>query len=280
MATNTAPLSTRPAQTRSLRRVLRGGRFTSVVYPLVTVAALLALWEAWVRVRDVPPYLMPRFSSVVDSMVTEFVPLLPDTWQTVQEIGLGFALSVVVGIPLAIAIVSSRTFEKSVYPVLVISQVVPKVAVAPLIVVWLGFGLTGKVLIAFTVAFFPIVIDTVVGLRSVEVEKFYLAQSMGASRFQLFYKIRLPQALPMMFSGLKLSATFAVIGAVVGEFVASDRGLGRVIMAASSSFNTTLLFTGVAYLTIIGLIVFFAMDVAERIALPWHVSRRMERLSS
>jgi NitT/TauT family transport system permease protein len=277
-ATNSVTVKPRRSPRSRFMRVIRGDRFTSIAYPLITIGVLVGIWELWVRLRDVPPYLMPKFSSVVGSMFTEFVPLLPDTWQTLQEIALGFGLSVIVGIPLAILIVSSRPFEKSVYPVLVTSQVVPKVAIAPLIVVWLGFGMTGKVLIVFTIAFFPIVIDTVVGLRSVELEKFYLGRSMGMSRIQLFRMIRLPQALPMIFSGLKLAATFAVIGAVVGEFVAADRGLGRVIMAASSSFDTTLLFTGVAYLTIIGLIAFFSVEVVERLVLPWHVSRRVERM--
>ncbi len=166
-ATNSVTVKPRRSPKSRFVRVIRGDRFTSIAYPLITIGVLVGIWELWVRLRDVPPYLMPKFSSVVGSMFTEFVPLLPDTWQTLQEIALGFGLSVIVGIPLAILIVSSRPFEKSVYPVLVTSQVVPKVAIAPLIVVWLGFGMTGKVLIVFTIAFFPIVIDTVVGLRSV-----------------------------------------------------------------------------------------------------------------
>jgi NitT/TauT family transport system permease protein len=250
-----------------------------IVMPILAVGLLLCAWQAWIVIWDVEPYLMPAVPDVAKSMVTEFVPLLPDTWVTLQEIFLGFLMSVAVGIPIAILLVSSRLFEMAIYPLLVIAQVLPKVAIAPLVIVWIGFGIESKVLIAFLIAFFPIVIDTVVGLRSTELEKLYLARSMGASRFQTFFKIRLPGALPSIFSGLKLSITFAVIGAVVGEFVASDAGLGRVIMSASASYDTVLMFTGVGYLTIIGLVLFFAMDYAERLLLPWHVSRRVERMT-
>jgi len=264
-----------PAARRRRRR-----SWQRVLYPTIAILVVLGVWEAWVQLWDVEPYLMPSVPAVAESMVTEFRPLLPDTWTTLKEILLGFALSVAVGVPIAVALVSSKTFEMAIYPLLVIAQVVPKVAIAPLIIVWIGFGISSKVLIAFMIAFFPIVIDSVVGLRSIEIEKLYLARSMGASSRQTFFKIRLPHALPSIFSGLKLSITFAVIGAVVGEFVASDSGLGRVIMAASSQYDTALMFTGVAYLTIIGLALFFAVEFAERLLLPWHVSRRVERMMS
>ena len=280
-ALETLPADVRDVPPASDARAGRRRRHASagrILYPCSAVIALLLAWEAWVKLGHIQSYLLPPPTHVVSEMFTQFVPLLPDTWATLEEILLGFGLSVVVGIALAMIIVTSDRFEQTVYPILVISQVVPKIAVAPLMIVWLGFGLSGKVLIVFTIAFFPIVIDTITGLRSVEIEKLYLAQSMGASRFQTFVHIRLPGALPSIFTGVKLSATFAVIGAVVGEFVASDHGLGHIILAASSTFNTPLLFTGVAYLTVIGLVMFFAVDIAERIALPWHSSRRLDTM--
>ncbi len=273
-----------PAQTRRLdapppRRRRRRTGWLRFALPVLAVAVLLGAWQLWIELGNVKPYLAPSVPSVAKSMVTQVGPLLPDTWVTLKEILLGFALSVAVGIPLAVALVSSRLFEMAFYPLLVIAQVVPKVAIAPLVIVWIGFGISSKVLIAFMIAFFPIVIDAMVGLRSVELEKLYLAQSMGASRLQTFFKIRLPQALPSIFSGLKLSITFAVIGAVVGEFVSSDAGLGHVILTSSSTYDTTLMFTGVGYLTIIGLVLYFAIELAERWLLPWHVSRRVARMT-
>jgi NitT/TauT family transport system permease protein len=154
-----------------------------------------------------------------------------------------------------------------VYPLLVISQVVPKVAIAPLIIVWAGFGLQSKVLIVFAIAVFPIVLNSIAGLRAMEVEKLYLARSMGASALQTYVKIRLPQALPYIFAGIKLSATLAVIGAVVGEFVAAERGLGRVILTTSGAFQTPLLFTGILYLTVLGVLLFFGVELIERLML-------------
>jgi NitT/TauT family transport system permease protein len=263
----------------SLRRQFRFiDRYGDYFYPVATMLGVLGVWELWVWIAKVPLYLIPAPSAVVAAMVTEASRLWPHTWVTLQEILLGFLLSVIVAVPLAILIVSSRAFEKSIYPILVASQVVPKVAIAPLFIVWFGFGLLPKVLIVFLIAFFPIVIDSVIGLRSMEIEKLYLAQSMGASRWQVFSKLRLPNALPLMFGGLKVAATLSVIGAIVGEFVGADAGLGRVLLLANGNLDTVMLFAGVGYLTVLGIVIFLTMDTIERLLLPWHVSRRMERV--
>lgn len=267
-------LVARPAAAR--RRVGFMQRYGDFIYPTVTMAAVLIAWEAWVVLGKVPIYLVPPPSRVAVAMVTQNANLLSQSWVTLQEIVLGFLLSVVVAVPLAIMIVASKPFEKSIYPLLVASQVVPKVAIAPLFIIWFGFGTLPKVLIAFLIAFFPIVIDSVIGLRSMEIEKLYLAQSMGASKLQTFLKIRLPNALPSMLGGLKVAATFSVIGAIVGEFIGADQGIGRVLLLANGNLDTVTLFAGVGYLTIIGIAIFFIMDVIERLLIPWHVSRRIE----
>lgn len=251
-------------------------RYGDVIYPAVTMLAILAAWELWIALAQVPLYLIPPPSKVIASMVTQSPHLLAQSWVTLQEIVLGFLLSVVVAVPLSILIVSSKAFEKSVYPLLVASQVVPKVAIAPLFIIWFGFGTLPKVLIAFLIAFFPIIIDSVIGLRSMEIEKLYLAQSMGAGKLQTFLKIRLPNALPNMLGGLKVAATFSVIGAIVGEFIGADQGIGRVLLLANGNLDTVTLFAGVGYLTIIGIAIFFLMDLIERLLIPWHVSRRIE----
>jgi NitT/TauT family transport system permease protein len=147
-------------------------------------------------------------------------------------------------------------------------------AVAPLFIVWFGFGLMPKVFIAFLIAFFPIVINTVVGLAAIEPEKIHLARSMGLSGAATFFKIRLPNALPSIFGGLKIAITLAVVGAVVGEFVGGDAGLGYLLMSANGSMDTPLLFAGLVGLTLIGIVLFMVIEIAERFAIPWHTSTR------
>ena len=196
--------------------------------------------------------------------------LIKESISTTVEILLGFALSVVVGIPLALAIYLWRPFARAIYPVLVSSQAVPKVAIAPLFLVWFGFGLLPKVLIAFLIAFFPVVINTAMGLAALEREKIYLAQSMGLGPIATFFKIQLPNAMPSIFAGLKISITFAVVGAVVGEFVGGQGGLGYLLLIANGNMDTALLFGGIVALTVLGVVLFLLIGVAERLVLPPH----------
>jgi NitT/TauT family transport system permease protein len=233
-------------------------------------------WEGWIRLWDIPLYLIPPPSKVFDGLVEYRGLLLKEAQTTALEVVIGFFLSVAVGLPLAVAIASWRWFERCVYPLIVASQVVPQVAIAPLFLIWLGVGIASKIVVVVIISFFPIVINSVIGLRAMEVEKLYLAQSMGASGFDTFLKIRLPNALPNIFGGLKLGATLAVIGAVVGEFVGAMGGLGREVLVANSNLNTVLLFGAVTYLIAMGLTIFSIMSLLERIAIPWHVSQRAQ----
>jgi NitT/TauT family transport system permease protein len=246
----------------------------TVAYPAATLLLLLVLWELAVIVFDIKPYLAPKPTEIVGELGRNWPVIREHLRPTIEEIVLGFGLSILVGVPLAVAIVGSRVFEKTVYPILVASQTVPKVALAPLFVVWFGFGQTPKVLIAFLVAFFPIVIDTAVGLRSVPNEMIDLARSSGASRSALFWKIRLPYSLPNLFAGLKVAITLAVIGAVVGEFLGADKGLGYLLVIANGQLDTTLLYTDIIVLAVIGIVSFLIVDVVERLTIPWHQSVR------
>lgn len=243
-------------------------RRAEIVYPILVTAALLVGWELGVHALRVPVYLFPPPSSIISSTIANWELLLRESWTTSVEILAGYAVSIVVGIPLAFAIFRWPVFSKSVYPLLISSQAMPKVAVAPLFVVWFGFGLIPKVLIAFLIAFFPIVINTVMGLASIEREKIYLAQSMGLSSFDTFRLIRLPNALPSIFAGLKISITLAVVGAVVGEFVGGDGGLGYQLMVANGSMDTPLLFAGIGMLTALGVLFFWMVGLAERLCMP------------
>ncbi|MEO8202297.1 MAG: ABC transporter permease [Betaproteobacteria bacterium] len=252
----------------------RRARIAGFTFPALVVVAALVLWEASARLAGIPAYILPPPSQIAAVMVEKMPLLLRHGWVSTTEIVLGFLLSVIVGIPLALATFLWPAFARSVYPLLVSSQAVPKMAVAPLFIVWFGFGLMPKVFIAFLIAFFPIVINTVVGLAAIEPEKIYLARSMGLSGTATFFKIRLPNALPSIFGGLKIAITLAVVGAVVGEFVGGDAGLGYLLMSANGSMDTPLLFAGLVGLTFIGIVLFLALEVAERFAIPWHNSVR------
>ncbi len=168
----------------------------------------------------------------------------------------------------------SRTVESFVYPLLVFSQSVPKVAIAPLFVVWFGFGIVPKVIAAFLLGFFPVVVSTVQGFKSVEPDVIDLARSMGANPLKIFLKFRLPQALPSIFSGLKVSVTLAVVGAVVGEFVGSNSGIGFVLQRATGTFDLPLMFAALVVLSTLGVLLFLAVELVERWLMPWHASQR------
>ncbi len=214
---------------------------------------------------------------ILQNAVVERDYLLAETWVTFQEIMGGFLLSVVVGVVLAVLIVGVRWIEKSIYPILVISQVIPKIVFAPLFLVLFGFGISSKIAIAFLLAFFPVVIDTVLGLRSTTVETLYLARSTGAGWASTLFRIRLPSALPQMFAGMKLAATFSVTGAVLSEFIGADQGIGRAVFKASAGRETDVVFAGVLYITAIGFGMFLLIQYIESTVAHWHVSQRRRR---
>lgn len=194
-------------------------RMRALSWPVGSFVVGIAVWEAVCRVGIVAPYILPAPSAVVARLIESGHLLVSHTLVTAIEILLGFLLAVVGGVLLAVAVVYIRPFERAVYPWLVASQAIPKVAVGPLFVLWMGFGLTPKVVIAFLIAFFPVMIDTVIGLRSVETESVYLMRSMGARRWKTFLYLNVPNALPNIFGGMKVGITLAVVGAIVGEFI-------------------------------------------------------------
>ena len=242
--------------------------------PVLLIVMILILWDVVIRVFNIPPYLIPTPFSVVEQLWNEWPMLVkeagPTTWATLG----GFALSVLVGVPIAMLIAYSKLVESYVYPLLVFSQSVPKIAVAPLFVVWFGFGIIPKIIIAFLLGFFPVVVSTVMGFKSVEQDMVDLARSMGSTRLQMFFKINLPQGLPAIFSGMKVSITLAVVGSVVGEFVGSNSGIGYVLQKANGNFDLPLMFAALVVLSMIGVILFALLDVLESLMIPWHASQR------
>jgi NitT/TauT family transport system permease protein len=258
-----------------------GGRTSSsVLYPLIATAVLFAVWELATRYGSISSLLLPAPSRILETTINNFWVISSMGLVTVYEFVFGFALAVVVGLPLGALVVYARPVELAIYPLLVAFQTIPKAAIAPILIVWLGTGITSKILIAFAISFFPIVVDTIIGLRSSQPETIYLARSMGATPFQVFRYVRFPNALPAIFGGLKVASTLAVIGAIVGEFVSSDKGLGYLVLVANGDLNTRLVFACVLVLTLLGLVFFFVIEALERVCVRWHVSARQAAASA
>ena len=258
-----------------MSRILRGAA-GGVLPPLVTIAVLVVVWEAVVQAFEVPRYLVPAPSVVGDRIASQYESFAMHTWTTTYESVLAFVFSIVLGVPLGIAIVAWRAVDRTAYPVLVASQAIPKVAIAPLLTIWLGYGLTPKIVVGIAVAFFPVVIGTVVGLRSVPIESVHLGRSMGLGSIGMFFRIALPYALPSIMGGLKVAIALAVVGAIVGEFTGADRGLGYVLQTSAGLIDTPSTFAALALLVGLGVMLFGIVAWLERLVTPWHSAQRLE----
>jgi NitT/TauT family transport system permease protein len=243
---------------------------------VVVSGAVLGVWELLTRLLRVPPYILPPPSEVVRVLGGTWGPIVKHLRVTISEILAGYALTVLISIPCATLISYSRVFERTIYPFMVLLQLIPKVAIAPLFILWFGFGFLPKVLMVFLLSFFPLVIDSTVGFKSLSPRLILLGRSMTDSEWDFFWKVRLPNALPNIFAGLKVSIAFATVGAIVGEFVGSDKGLGYLLLRANGDLNTGLLFAVLVVLSLVGVILFELIEVAERLAIPWHASKRRE----
>jgi NitT/TauT family transport system permease protein len=244
------------------------------IAPLIVFAALFALWEGAVHLTGIREYLLPPPSKVWTEFLKRYDTVMASAWVTTQEIIAGYLLAIVVSIPLALAVAYSRFVETAIYPVVVFLQIIPKIAIAPLFIIWFGFGFTPKLLIVFLLSFFPIVVASIAGFKSIDPEIMEFARTTGASGFKMFFKIRLPQALPDIFTGLKVGAALSATAAVVAEFVASDRGLGYLLLQYNGQLETPMVFATIVLLSLIGLVVYYVVEIIERIAIPWHVSQQ------
>jgi NitT/TauT family transport system permease protein len=237
---------------------------------------LFVLWEVGVRIFGVKEYLLPPPSKVWTEFLKRYDTVMASAWVTTQEILAGYALAAVVSVPLALWIAYSRFMETAVYPAIVFLQIVPKIAIAPLFIIWFGFGFTPKLLLVFLLSFFPIVVASIVGFKSVDPDIMDFARTTGAGGWRLFAKIRLPQALPHIFTGLKVGAALSATAAVVAEFVASDKGLGYLLLQYNGQLETPMVFAIVVLLSLIGLAVYYAVELLERFTIPWHVSQQRD----
>jgi NitT/TauT family transport system permease protein len=237
--------------------------------PPLTFVAIVALWSAAIAIFNIPAYLLPGPGSVFSRMVSDAPMLWAHSLITLAEILLGFGLTVVTAIPLGLAIALSRVARQVVYPPLMLMQLVPKIAVAPLFLVWLGFGMESKVLLTVLMTFFPLLLASISGFQILDDRLLYLTQSMGATRWQTFRYLRFPAALPVIFSGIKSSATIAATAAIVAEFVGANRGLGYVLLRGTSTMDIELTFAVLVVLTIIGIVINYAVEFSEWAMTPW-----------
>ena len=245
-----------------------------IVAPAAFAVVVLALWQLYTVVSDVPESSLPAPTEIARAGWEHRDLLIDNTWVTVEEILIGFALAIVLGVVLAILIRSSKTVERAVYPWLVVSQMVPVPAVAPIFVIWTGFDLRPKVMVVALVAFFPIAVNSIDGLRAADPQLLRLMRTLRASRWQQFRYARLPAALPFLFSGLKVAAALAVIGAVFGEWVGSSEGLGHLILVLNNATETATMFATIFVLSVIGIALFGLVILLERRLLPWYYEGR------
>jgi NitT/TauT family transport system permease protein len=243
--------------------------FARFALPVVGLVLLGLAWHVYVVAFHVPMAVLPRPSAVGDAIVANWRLLLAEGQVTLLESLYGFLLAFALGVPLAVMIATSPTLNLMFYPLLIATQSVPKVALAPLILVWLGIGLESKLAIAWLVAFFPIVVDTATGLRNTPAEFIDLAASVRASGWQTFWKVRFPAALPFVLAGCKVAITLAVIGAVIGEFVGSNEGLGNLLLVANSQVNEPLAFAALFALAALGIGLYAAVVAVELALSPW-----------
>jgi NitT/TauT family transport system permease protein len=258
----------------TVRQAIKKG-YEALPAVLVFIASLIA-WEIVIVVFDVKEFLVPAPSKVLRQLGNRNLNWLYHFWVTAWETLAGFAVAAVFGIVVAYLIVHYRRLNQILYPYVLLAQIVPKVAVAPLFFIWFGFGELPKVLVAFLVAFFPIIIDTIVGLQAADPDMLDFMRTLGASPYKTFMRVKLPAALPHIFGGFKVAITLAVIGAVIGEFVGAESGLGYMIVRAQSHFRTDQVFASLFLLSVLGMALFMGCVLMERLAIPWYA--KMKRL--
>jgi NitT/TauT family transport system permease protein len=259
------------APARSRRLWLR--EVAVVIVPaIVGIAAVFAAWEAWVRIEDVKVYIVPAPSVVAERLFEDPWFFTREGLQTLEGALLGFALGGAIAILLATIMAQSRALERSIFPLAILVKVTPMVAIAPLLTIWFGFGLMPKVFIAALIVFFPIMVNALIGFRSVNPNALALLESLAASRSDIFLRLRLPSSLPYLFAAFRVAIPLSVIGAVVAEWFSGDRGLGSVIYVANNNLDMPTAFAGVFTLAIIGVVLFIVTSTVERRVLFWHES--------
>jgi NitT/TauT family transport system permease protein len=257
---------------KARRASRRLGHIRTVALPICALIVLAVVWECSVFFFKIPVFMLPSPHVIWTSYFSQNGVVVVHTLATLKTVVLGFLFSALISLPLAVAIASSVTVANTIYPLLVLTQSIPKVALAPILVVMLGAGEAPRVVIAFLVAFFPLATSLSTGLIVTPPELVELGRAYNATRWQELWRIRFPYAIPFIFNGVKLAVTYSVIGAVVGEFVAADAGLGYQIMAATAFFNTPVAFGALIMLALLGIVLFQFVVITERVFFPWSAS--------
>ncbi len=252
----------------------KSASFRRGLHVTIVIAGFFVVWQLGVMLAKPPNYILPGPIEIFREIATAPLWYLDNAILTIGATLLGFAIALLVGVLAAIGIVYSRLLENTLYTLLVALNSVPKIALAPLFIIWMGTGLESKIAISFLIALFAIVVDTVLGLRSVDPDALDLFRTMRGNPLQSLLWLRMPNALPYLFAGMKVAISLALVGAIAGEFVASQAGLGYIILSAQGAFQTTRVFAAIVLLGILGTILFFIVDLADRLVCPWHVSHR------
>jgi len=250
-------------------------RVRSSLHLAASLIGALLVWEVAVRLLQVPEFILPAPSRVLADLGRNIHVVGPAALYTLQPMVMGFAVAAVLGVAMALLVVYSKAFEALFYPLLVVLQIIPKIAIAPLFIIWVGFGLPSKILLVF----FPIVVNAIAAFKSIESEVFDLARSYRASRLRIFWQVELPGAMPSLFAGFKVAAALSATAAVVAEFVASDNGLGYLLLGYNGNLNTSMTFAVILVLSALGLLLYGVVELLERWAIPWHVSQRRDDLA-
>jgi len=249
--------------------------FSDARNTILFVFGFLVFWEVAVIVFRIPRYILPSLSSIIRQFIRNFDLIWEYTLITGYETLVGFVIAVAIGVPLAMLTAFSRILRQTFYPFAVALEMVPKIAFAPLFVTWFGFGFIPKMIIVFLVCFFPILLNGILGFTSLSQEMVYFSRSTGASQLRMFWKIRLPAALPELFVGLKGAAVNATVGATISEWIGGDAGLGYYIQIATGQLRMDLAFAIIFMLTALGLLLFYIVQLVEKRMIPWHVSQRV-----
>lgn len=244
-------------------------RFGPLVGPLTTLIAIFAVWEALAAYYRVPVYLLPKPTDFLPKLSTDYLMVLQHTGATASIILIGFVASAIIAIPLALLIASNRALERSLYPIIVCLELVPKTITAPLLIVWFGIGPAPRIALTVLMTFFPILVESYSGFKAVDSRLYYLSRSMGASAWQTFWFIRMPAAMPFIFAGFKIGIINAVTAAIVAEFIGSSIGLGYLILSASSSMNMPLMFNGIVTAAVLGVLFNLIVTSLEVVLMPW-----------
>ena len=241
----------------------------SLLPSLLIIVAIIFVWEVCVRLFEVQKWLLPAPSDIAVTLYADAPLLWRHTLATLMEIVVGFGLSLACGVALAAAIGLSRTLERAIYPFVIASQTIPIIVIAPMLLIWIGYGFAPKVIVVALISFFPIVVNMVDGLKSVDRDMVNLMRTLGASRWQVFFKVQVPTSLPYLFSGVRVAVAVSVIGAVIGEWVGSSEGLGYLMLRSKPQFLTERVFAAIVILSALGVGLFGSVGIVERLAIPW-----------